>query len=132
MLSELLTSGKLSIKMKLIITLTVILLSGLIISNYINYKSAQYSVRQNLINGILPLTRDNIYTEIQTNLIRPIFLSSLMANDTFLRDWAISGENDPAKITNYLKTIKDKYDFFTTFLFLKKPENIIISPVLRK
>ena len=120
MLSELLTSGKLSIKMKLIITLTVILLSGLIISNYINYKSAQYSVRQNLINGILPLTRDNIYTEIQTNLIRPIFLSSLMANDTFLRDWAISGENDPAKITNYLKTIKDKYDFFTTFFISEK------------
>lgn len=120
MLSRLLTAGKLSIKMKLILTLTLILLSGLIISNFINYKAAQNSVRENLVYGVLPLTRDNIYTEIQTDLIRPIFLSSLMANDTFLKDWAISGENDPAKITNYLKAIKDKYNFFSTFFVSEK------------
>lgn len=115
MLTRLLTSGKLSIKMKLILTLILILLSGLIVSNYFNYKAAQSSVRMNLIYGVLPLTRDNIYTEIQTHLIRPIFLSSVMANDTFLKDWAISGESNPAKITNYLSTIKDKYDYFSTF-----------------
>jgi GGDEF domain-containing protein len=106
--------------MKLILTLTLILLSGLIVSNYFNYKAAQSSVRMNLIYGVLPLTRDNIYTEIQTHLIRPIFLSSVMANDTFLKDWAISGESNPAKITNYLKTIKDKYDYFSTFFISDK------------
>ena len=120
MLSRLLTPGKLSIKMKLILTLTVILLSGLIISNYFNYKTSQRSVRENIINGVLPLTRDNIYSEIQTNLIRPIFLSSIMANDTFLKDWAISGENDPGRIINYLKTIRDKYDFFSTFFISER------------
>lgn len=120
MFSKLLTSGQLSIKMKLILTLTVILLSGIILSNYFNYKASQKSVRENLVNGILPLTRDNIYTEIQTNLIRPVFLSSVMANDTFLKDWAISGERDPSRIINYLKTIKNKYDFFSTFFISEK------------
>ncbi len=120
MFSRLLTAGSLSIKMKLILTLTVILLSGIILSNYFNYKASQRSVRENLVNGVLPLTRENIYTEIQTNLIRPVFLSSVMANDTFLKDWAISGENDPSRITNYLQTIKNKYDFFSTFFISDK------------
>jgi diguanylate cyclase (GGDEF)-like protein len=115
MFSRLLTAGHLSIKMKLIITLTIILLSGIVLSNYFNYKTSQNSVRENLLNGILPLTSDNIYTEIQTHLIRPVFLSSVMANDTFLKDWAISGEKDSSKIINYLKTIKNKYEFFSTF-----------------
>jgi len=120
MLSRLLTTGKLSIKKRLILTLTIILLSGFALSNYFNYKTSQKSVRENLINGVLPLTRENIYTEIQTNLIRPIFSSSLMANDTFLKDWSISGENNPAIITKYLRTIKDKYDFFSTFFVSEK------------
>ncbi len=120
MLSKLLTAGKISIRLKLTLTLTTILLSSLVISNYLNYKASQKSVRENLINGVLPLTRDNIYTEIQTNLVRPVFLSSLMANDTFLKDWAISGENDPSKIIKYLKEINDKYSFFTTFFISEK------------
>jgi len=123
MFERLLTTGKLSIRMKLIVTLTLILISGIAISNYYNYKASQKSVRENLVNGILPLTRDNIYTEIQTNLIRPVFLSSLMANDTFLKDWTISGESDTARVINYLKTIKDKYDFFSTFFISEKTKN---------
>jgi len=115
MLTRLLTAGKLSIKMKLILTLTAILLSGLVISSYLNYTTSRKSVRESIVSGVLPLTRDNIYTEIQTNLIRPVFLSSIMANDTFLVDWAISGENDKTKIIKYLKTIKEKYGFFSTF-----------------
>jgi len=120
MLTRLLTSGRFSIKIKLIFTLTAILLSSITISNYLNYKASERSVRDNIINGVLPLTRDNIYTEIQTNLIRPVFLSSIMANDTFLKDWAISGENDTSKIIKYLRTIKEKYGFFSTFFISEK------------
>jgi len=120
MLSRILTAGKLSIRIKLILTLTIILLTGLVISNYFNYKASRASIRENIISGVLPLTRDNIYSEIQTNLIRPIFLSSLMANDTFLKDWAISGEKNPAEIINYLNTIKLKYDFFSTFFISER------------
>lgn len=115
MFTRLLTTGRLTIRIKTIIILTIIMLSGLVITNYIYYKASQMTVRSSLVDGILPLTRDNIYSEIQTNLVRPVFLSSLMANDTFLKDWAISGEQNTARITNYLKTIRDKYDFFSTF-----------------
>lgn len=120
MLSRILTAGKLSIRIKLILILTVLLLSGLIISNYLNYRASLNSVRDTLITGVLPLTRDNIYTEIQTDLIRPTFLSSLMANDTFLKDWAISGETNPYRVIKYLEAIKNKYDFFSTFFISEK------------
>ena len=76
MFSKLITSGKLSIKMKLILILSLILISGLLISNYFNFKASQKSVRENLVHGLLPLARDNIYSEIQAKFIRPLLLSS--------------------------------------------------------
>ena len=51
----------------------------------------------------LPLTSDNIYSEIQKDLIRPILISSLMAGDTFVRDWVLGGERDGTAMQRYLK-----------------------------
>jgi hypothetical protein len=68
----------------------------------------------------LPLISDNIYSEIQRDLISPIEVSSLMANDTFLKDWIIDGENDLSKITNYLRAIRDKYDYVSVFFVSDK------------
>jgi diguanylate cyclase (GGDEF)-like protein len=111
---------RLSIKSRMIISLTFILTVSFITTNYINYRSAHRSVRENLVNSVLPLTRDNLYSEIQTHLIRPIFISSLMANDTFLKDWAISGERNMPVIQKYLKAIQDKYGFFSAFFVSEK------------
>nr|WP_281419161.1 sensor domain-containing diguanylate cyclase [Marinobacterium ramblicola] len=63
----------------------------------------------------MPLTGDNIYSEIQRDLLRPIFISSLMAHDTFLRDWALDGEQDSTPVTRYLKEIQQRYDTETSF-----------------
>jgi len=68
MLSQLLTEGRLSVKIKLILAVAILLLSGLIISNYFNYKAFRKSTRNTVVNIILPLTCDNIYNEIQTDL----------------------------------------------------------------
>ncbi len=69
MLSKLLTSGKLSIKIKLLLILTIILLSGLAISSYLNYTASRKSIRENIVSRLLPLTRDNIYTEMKAKYI---------------------------------------------------------------
>jgi diguanylate cyclase (GGDEF)-like protein len=120
MFSKLITSGRLSIKMKLILILSLILISGLLLSNYFNYKASQKSVRENLVNGLLPLARDNIYSEIRAKFIRPMNIASSIAYDTFVIDWAITGEGNPEKITRYLKSIRDRYDFFTTYFISSK------------
>jgi diguanylate cyclase (GGDEF)-like protein len=104
-----------TIRTKLILVLTLILLSGFLLTNVISYQSSKKSVKTSIIDNSLPLARDNIYSEIQKDLTRPIFVSSLMANDTFLKDWVLGGEKDQLLIQKYLLEIKDKYHFFSSF-----------------
>ncbi len=68
----------------------------------------------------LPLTSDNVYSEIQRDVLLPIFISSMMANDTFLKDWALSGENDDGPITKYLHEIKVKHSTVSSFFISEK------------
>lgn len=110
-------------KARLIAAVTVILLAGFALINMINYRVSKNAVRDNLVKSAMPLTSNNIYSEIQQDLIRPIFISSLMANDTFLKDWAIDGEKDPSKIRQYLEEIKVKYGFFSTFFVSDRTAN---------
>lgn len=109
------TGKKLMNRFYLFVFISVLLFSGYFITNIVSYQAAKDSLRSSIINTSLPLTRDNIYSEIQRDLMRPIFISSLMANDTFVKDWAISGEKNTAQIEKYLTHIKHKYDFFTSF-----------------
>lgn len=113
----------LSIKYKLILSLSTILIFAFVAINIINYQVSKASVRKGIMTSSLPLTRDNIYSEIQADLMRPIFVSSLMANDTFLKDWALSGEKDINKIKKYLQEIKTRYGFFTSFYVSEKTGN---------
>jgi len=86
----------------------------------VNYQYTGNSARTELLTSTLPLTSDTIYSEIQSDLIRPIYVSSLMANDTFLKDWATDGEHDLEKVRRYLREIKTKYGFFTSFFISSK------------
>jgi len=104
-----------SIRTKLILALSLILLSGFLLTNVISYRASKKSVKASIIDNSLPLARDNIYSEILKDLTRPIFVSSLMANDTFLKDWVLSGETNQILIQKYLLEIKEKYQFFSSF-----------------
>ncbi len=104
-----------SIRTKLILCLSIILLSGFFLTNFFSYTASRKSVRTSIIESSLPLSRDNIYSEIQRDLTRPIFVSSLMANDTFLKDWVLTGEKDITRIQKYLGEIKEQYGFSSVF-----------------
>ena len=73
------------------------------------------SLRESIISQELPLTSDNIYSEIQKDLLLPVYISSSMANDTFLRDWVIQGEQNIDDIQKYLLEIKIKYQAVSSF-----------------
>ncbi|WP_300671220.1 sensor domain-containing diguanylate cyclase [Desulfoluna sp.] len=105
-----------SIRTRLILCLSLILIAAFLIITMTHYNSSRKLLRDNLIENTLPLTSDNIYSEIQKDLMSPIFVSSLMANDTFLKDWLLDGEGGVEKITKYLTEIKSKYGFFSTFV----------------
>jgi diguanylate cyclase (GGDEF)-like protein len=56
-------------------------------------------------------------------MMEPVFVSSLMAHDTFLKDWSLAGERDPASVTKYLNEIKAKYGFFSAFFVSARSMN---------
>ncbi|MDG1583325.1 sensor domain-containing diguanylate cyclase [Pseudomonas sp. GOM6] len=104
----------------LLLTLTVLLLGGFLATSLVSYYSSRDSIRHTIINTELPLTSDNIYSEIQKDLIRPTQIASMMARDTFLRDWALDGERNAEPMTRYLREIQEHYGTFTSFFISEK------------
>jgi len=80
-----------------------------------NYWLSKASIRSAIIDNELPLTSDTLYSEIQRDLLKPVFVSSLMAQDTFVRDWVLAGEKDPQRMVRYLQEIQERYGAFTSF-----------------
>lgn len=89
----------------------------------INYRVSLDTTQKQLKTQSLPLSLDNIYTEIQKHIIQPYLISSMMANDTFVKYWLQAEEKDLEKISLYLETIKNKYNMFSTFLLSEKTKN---------
>nr|WP_298143033.1 sensor domain-containing diguanylate cyclase [uncultured Pseudomonas sp.] len=99
----------------LILLILVLLGCGFITTSLVSYYSALDSIRASIVNTELPLTSDNVYSEIQKDLIRPILISSMMSRDTYMRDWAIAGEGDVGQITRYLQEVQEHYGTVTSF-----------------
>ena len=105
---------------RLLLLIGSLLLVGFVITSLASFFVSRDSLRREISTNALPLTSDNVYSEIQRDLLKPVFISSLMASDTFVRDWLLAGEADPQKATKYLKAIQEKYNTFTTFLVSHK------------
>lgn len=99
----------------LILTLLLLLGSGFLATSLLSYFASRSSIRDSIVNTELPLTSDTVYSEIQKDLVRPILISSMMAHDTFLRDWALAGEPDRTQISRYLNEVMGEYHAYTAF-----------------
>lgn len=107
-------------KGRFIASITLLLVIGFCATSIISYLVANQSLAREIRSNALPLTSDNIYSEIQRDLLPPIFISSLMAEDTFVRDWVIHGEQDSDKIVRYLRSIQQRYNTDTAFFISEK------------
>lgn len=108
---------------QIVTIITFLLVTLSLIISVVNYQVSLKSAQVQLRERALPLTVDNIYTEIQKHIIEPNLIASMMAQDTFLKEWLIFHEDDVDKISTYLETIKNKYKMFTTFLVSEKTRN---------
>jgi diguanylate cyclase (GGDEF)-like protein len=99
----------------LLLTLVILLGSGFLATSLLSYFASRGAIRDSIVNTELPLTSDTVYSEIQKDLVRPVLLSSMMARDTFVRDWVVAGEKDPQQMTRYLKEVMDHYGAYTSF-----------------
>jgi diguanylate cyclase (GGDEF)-like protein len=107
-------------KYSLLVWLGVILVVGFLATSLASYWVSRDQIRHSIIDQGLPLTGDNIYSEIQRDVLRPTFISSLMASDTFVRDWILSGEQDVSQIARYLNEVKQEYNAISAFLVSDK------------
>ncbi len=117
---------------RIVLLISLLLVGGFLATSLASYVVSRSSLRREIEQTALPLTSDNIYSEIQRDLLRPIFISSLMATDTFLRDWVLDGEGDPTRITRYLNEIQTKYGTFTAFFVSEKTRNYYHSSGILK
>lgn len=102
-------------KFYFVVALLVLMVVGFLATSVTSYFVAHDSITRQMAEQTLPLTSDNIYSEIQRDLLRPVLISSLMSADTFLRDWALAGETDAGQMRSYLAEIQQKYNTITAF-----------------
>ncbi len=107
-------------KVRLMVFLAVFVTLGFLVTSFASYWVSLNSMWKQISLNDLPLTSDNIFSEIQRDILSPVFIASLMASDTYVRDWVISGEKDTEKMIRYLKEIKDRYGTFTSFFVSDK------------
>ncbi len=102
-------------KGRLIGIVTILLVIGFSFTSLLTYRTATESARTSIVKHSLPTSADYMYSTLQRSLVEPIFVSSMMANDTFLHDWVAQGEKDVSAVTRYLSEIRNRYSVFTTF-----------------
>jgi diguanylate cyclase (GGDEF)-like protein len=112
-----------SLRARLIGLVTIILIGGFLATNILSYQNSRDTLLAEVLNYQLPLSSNNIYSEIQADLLQPIVISSLMAHDTFVQDWALEGEKDPKKMIRYLNEIQKKYGVFTNYFISNQTLN---------
>ncbi|WP_157278038.1 sensor domain-containing diguanylate cyclase [Methyloversatilis thermotolerans] len=108
---------------RLVLVLAIMLAIGFLANTLISYSVSSREIRRSIVENELPLTSDTLYSEIQKDLVRPIFVSSVMAGDTFLRDWVLRGERDVQAMTRFLAEIRSRYDTFTSFFVSETSRN---------
>jgi diguanylate cyclase (GGDEF)-like protein len=104
------------LRFRLIGLVVCVLAVGFLATSILSYRDATAALKETILHHELPLTGSNIYSEIEADLVRPVFISSQMANDTFVKDWLLAGEQDPDRVVRYLDAIRKKYGVFTSFL----------------
>ncbi len=96
-----------------LITISITLV--FLLSSLFFYYSMKEGLKREILSSSLPLLSENIYSDIQHRLSLPLNVSSSMSRDTFLTNWVLDGEKDIDEVTLYLRHLKDKYGFFSTF-----------------
>ncbi len=107
----------------LILAVAILLCVGFVTTALLSFSVSREALRNSIIINELPLTSDNIYAEIRKDLTSPILVSSMMANDTFVRDWVLGGEKDVSQISKYLASIKERYGAVSAFLISDATRN---------
>jgi diguanylate cyclase (GGDEF)-like protein len=98
------------------LVIAIIIFLGVSISSLFIYFSFKRAISEST-RSIAELSATNIYSEINNELTKPIYVALTMATDTFVVDWLIDEEtSNPQEIIDYLSGIKNKFQYSSVFL----------------
>jgi diguanylate cyclase (GGDEF)-like protein len=95
--------------------ISAIILIGFGGSSVLAFFAARDAIRASIEGEALPAAAESVYSRLETDLVKPVFVSSMMANDSFLQEWSARGESDLPALKRYLGQIKARYGAFTAF-----------------
>ena len=103
--------------------ISLIILIGIAAIVFFSFTTYSKIIKDDVLN-ISKLTSTNIYSEINNELTKPIFVSLTMANDSFVKQWLEQedSQNNP-EIIAYLEGIRNKYHYHSVFLVSAKTLN---------
>ncbi len=103
-------------KSQVSILISTIVLLGILATLFLSFSTYSNIIRDDILN-ISKLSSTNIYSEIDNELTKPIFVSLTMANDSFVKNWlAQETTRSDSEIVNYLEGIRNKYHYHSVFL----------------
>ncbi|UUZ56886.1 hypothetical protein LP419_19085 [Massilia sp. H-1] len=96
--------------------ITLILVGGFVTTSAAAYLASRDAIEHSISEQALPLTGDLIYSGLQKDILYPVFVASMMAQDPAVHDWLADGEKDEAYITRYLEETRDRHGMVASFL----------------
>lgn len=108
------------------------MLLGFLAVSLLTYRTSKQLIHEAIIINELPITSDGINSRIQANLLESIEISSMMASNTFLKDWVTNGEKDEASIKQYLIETKRQSHALSSYFFSEKTRNYYSSDAKTK
>ena len=96
------------------------------------YHASKQSIHEAIVINELPLTGESINSKIQEDLVESIETSSMMASNTFLKNWVASGEKDEASIKQYLIETRRQSHALASYFISEKTRNYYSSDAKTK
>lgn len=114
------------IRLQTLLIFCGVLFAVFFVMSWSSYQVASGVVNKQIEQNTLPLTSDNIYSQIQRDLVTPMFIATMMAHDTFVRDWALQDNPADEPMQRYLNEINQRFGTFLSFFILEKDNRYIL------
>ena len=112
-----------SIRIKVIGILSVLLIVAFVSISLITYFVSANRYEETIRNEILPLLSSSALTAIERELMKRVEVAAVMSRNTFVRDWAVAGEQDLQQIERCLREIKESFGLSTAFFISDRTGN---------
>lgn len=103
-------------KFRSLAAISAVLAAGLFAMAATTHVVVRDAAQDTVAARILPLASDAAFAELQAELTRPAQVASLMASDSFVRDWLLQGESAAEPIQRYLAELRQQTGAKSAFL----------------